>query len=89
MPLDVTTIDNHKHLLRNTIYHVHKWREDTLTAKQLCRHIGNGLIPNKLDRTNPEDEDTPILSTPFDIDWKPAWVDETFVLTNPNGKATI
>jgi hypothetical protein len=67
-PLDVTTIDNHKHLLRNTIYHVRKWRKDTITTKQLYRHIDNGLIPNKLDRTNPEDEDTPILSIPFDID---------------------
>jgi hypothetical protein len=71
-PLDVTTMDNHKHLLHNTIYHGHKWREDTLTAKQLCQHVDNGLIPNKLDKTNPEDKNTPIPFISFKIDWKPA-----------------
>jgi len=88
-PLDVTAIDNHKKLLHNTIYHVRKWKEDTLTAKQLSRHVENGLVPNKFDRTNPEDEDTRILSIPFNTDWKPAWMEEPLVITTPNGKSAI
>jgi hypothetical protein len=39
--------------------------------------------------TNPEDEDTPILSIPFNIDKKLAWVDKSLVLTTPNNKAAI
>jgi hypothetical protein len=68
-PLDVTAIDSHTILLHNTVYRVHKWKEDTLTTTQLSRHVENGLVSNnKLDKTNPDDEDTPILSIPFNID---------------------
>jgi hypothetical protein len=88
-PLDVTANDSHKILLHNTVYRVHKCKEDTLTATQLSRHDEIGLVPNKLDKTNPDDEDTPILSIPFNIDWKPAWVKESLELTTPNGKTAI
>jgi len=88
-PLDVITINNHKHLPHNTIYHVNNWKTATLTTKKVCRHVDRGLIPITLDRTSPEDEDTPILSIKFDINWKPVWVDETTILTSPNGKTTI
>ncbi len=33
----------------------------TLTAKQFCQHVDNGLKPETLNRTHPEDEDTSIL----------------------------
>jgi hypothetical protein len=39
--------------------------------------------------TNPEDEDTPILSLLFDVNWKPAWVAEETILTTPNEKTAI
>ncbi len=66
-PLDTMEIDGHKHLLRHTIYHVNKWRPERLTAKQFCHHRMGGLTTAYLTRDNPKDEDTPILSIPFNI----------------------
>ncbi len=82
-------IYGHKHLLHHTMYHVNQWCTEHLTAKQLCKHFNNGLTPGKLTRDNPEDEDTPILSIPFRVTWKPAWVPEETILITPKRKTTI
>jgi hypothetical protein len=44
-PLDIITIDGHRHLLQNTIYRVNQWKPEILTLKQFCRHADNGLKP--------------------------------------------
>jgi len=82
-------MDGHKHLLHQTIYHVNKWHTAHLTAKHLCEHIYNGLTPDHLKLDRPDDEDTPILSIPFQVTWKPTWVPEDTVLTTPSGTTTI
>jgi len=88
-PLDTMEIDGHKHLPRQTIYHVSQWHTEHLTTKQLCTHINDGLAPEHLTRDHPEDEDTPNLHIQFHVTCKPAWIPEENILTTPSGKQTI
>jgi hypothetical protein len=66
-PLDVLDINDHKILLKQTIYHTNQWKLDQLTAKQLCHHIYSSLATRGLTRVHPEDADTPILTIPFKV----------------------
>jgi hypothetical protein len=43
--LGTMEIDGRKYILRQTIYHVNQWHIEHLAAKQLCKHINNGLTP--------------------------------------------
>ena len=88
-PLDTMEIDWHKYLLRQTIYTVNQWHTEHPTAKQLCKHIKNGLTPERITRDHPEDENTPVLFILFRVTWKPACVTEETILTTSSGKQTI
>jgi hypothetical protein len=71
------------------ICHVNQWHIAHLIAKQLCKHINNGLTHEYLPRDRPEDGDISILSISFQVTWKPAWVPEETMLTTPSGKQTF
>jgi hypothetical protein len=47
------------------------------------------MAPVQLTRIHPNDEDTPILSIPFNVAWKSSWITETNILNILNGKITI
>jgi hypothetical protein len=85
----VLEIDNHKLQLHNTIYHVKNFNTTYVTAKQLCHHIDTGLTPKALDRINPEDEDTPILSIPYKVEWNNAWLTEPDLHHAHNGTQAL
>jgi len=59
-------------------------------AKDLCKHIHSELAPHHhLTRIHPEDEDTPILSIPFDVTWRGAWLEDSDLLQLPHGKSAL
>jgi len=81
---DIVEINDHKTLLHQTIYHVSQLKTDHLTAKHPCDHIHGGLTPEHRNRINPEDEDTPILSIPFEVNGS-----EDIVRSLPNGSSAL
>ena len=83
--LEVLEVDDHRIQIHNTVYHVKKWNTSHITAKQLCQHIDSGLTPKNLVRINPEDEDTPILSIPYSVEWNSACLVEPDILHAHNG----
>jgi hypothetical protein len=82
-------VDDHKIQLHDKIYHVKTWEPSTITAQILCQHISQGHAPKQRDRVNEEDEDTPILSIPFKVEWDSARITETDIILAHNGKQTI
>jgi hypothetical protein len=73
--LQVLEVDNNKIQIHNTIYHyVNNLNTAHITAKRLCQHIDSGLTQKNLARIDPEDEDTPILSIPYKVEWNSAWL---------------
>ncbi len=88
-PINIVETNDHKILLHKTTYHVNPWKTDKLATKQIYHHIRNGLAPKNLTRVHPEDEDTPILSLPFEVTWKATWFTEYCVKALPNGNTTI
>ena len=71
------------------MYHVSHIKTDHLIAQHLCRHIHNGFTPNHLARVCPEDEETPILATPFEVTWQATWLSEDTIRSLPKGNTTI
>ena len=63
--------------------HFNRWKPEYLTAKQICHHIHSGLMPGDLTRVHPEDEDTPIISIPFQVVWKATWLTKETVMSSP------
>ncbi len=72
--LDILEIYDHKNLLHQTIYHINNWKTEHLFAKHICHHIHNGVVPKNLNRVHEDDEDTPLLSIPFEVTWKETWL---------------
>jgi hypothetical protein len=64
-------------------------KPNTSPPNKLCQHIDRGLTQEHLARVYREDEDIPILSIPFGVTWKIAWLTEGTVMALPNGKTTI
>ena len=48
-----------------------------------------GQNTEHLTRDKSDDEDTPILSIPFTVTWKPTWVSEDKEITTHSGNSTI
>ena len=59
------------------------------TTMPTTQHMLTGITPTQLTRVHPEDEDTPILSTPFDFAWNSAWLIKSNTISIPNSKQTI
>jgi hypothetical protein len=47
------------------------------------------MAPAHLTRVHPNDEDTPILSIPFNVAWKSAWLVKSDIFNISNGKIDI
>ena len=66
-PLVVLETDDYKILLKHILYNINHWKPENLTAKLLCHLIHSDLTPGDLTRIRPEDEETSIISIPFQV----------------------